>query len=242
MVISAFGWGNAVLAGQQISDVDYLMLTRKNLPHIQKVIQAAMEGTDQIHRPLYKVKRDARLSAWLPELQLDMGYTPDAGHGEFNYVRFETDYYKKDVEEYRWREVGNSDKMVYGAKLEWDLGALLWESDDQKLAEKYAKQSSMRRRRVVEISKRYRQLKDLLPADDSGSIPASGIADVLDHAIYLDSISDYLLTDALLRIKREEARAKPNAAKATLKKTGKASASPSKQEVSEILEMINALE
>ena len=185
---------------------EFLTLTRETIPSLQAVIQAAMDATRAEEVPLHVMKKRARRSALLPRLRVRMDYDLDA-RDDWNFTEDARRYaYSDRTKQDRWEKTGQNDRLSYGAYAEWDLAVFIWEKQDHQLAQQYAKQAGVTRRRVVEVSKRYAALISMLPRDDSGSVASSDIADVLDNAIYLDAITGELLSDTLIR-QQEEAEA-----------------------------------
>jgi hypothetical protein len=187
-----------------VSPQDYLALTKENLPHVQVVIQAALNASNIEDTSLSEMKKQARLSALLPRLRLRMDYDPNA-IDLYEYEANARQYDNGNTHD-RWERLGNTDdRLGYGGFVEWDLSALIWEEDDHLLAYQYAAQGGLKRRRIVEVTQRYMALEQLLPNDSSGSIEMSDIEAVLDNAIYLDQVTDYLLSDILIRLKAKGA-------------------------------------
>jgi hypothetical protein len=185
---------------------EFLSLTRETIPSLQAVIQGAMDATRAEKVPLHVMKKRARRSALLPRLRIRADYDLDA-YDNYGYVE-DARVYTYDggnqqdgrTKSDRWERTDQDDRFSYGAYAEWDLRVFIWEKQDQQLAQQYAKQGGVLRRRVVEVSKRYAALISMLPRDDSGSVASSDIADVLDNAIYLDAVTDQLLSDTLNRL------------------------------------------
>ena len=183
---------------------EFLTLTRKSIPSLQAVIQAAMDATRAEEVPLHVMKKRARRSALLPRLRVRMDYDLDA-RDDWNFTEDARLYAESGkTKQDRWEKTGQNDRLSYGAYAEWDLAVFIWEKQDHQLAQQYAKQAGVTRRRVVEVSKRYAALISMLPRDDSGSVASSDIADVLDNAIYLDAITDQLLSETVIRLQEEE--------------------------------------
>ena len=194
-------------AGQDgVKAGEFLSLTRKTIPSLQAVIQGALDATRAEKVPLHVMKKRARRSALLPRLRIRADYDLDA-YDNYGYVE-DARVYTYDggnqqdgrTKSDRWERTDQDDRFSYGAYAEWDLRVFIWEKQDQQLAQQYAKQGGVLRRRVVEVSKRYAALISMLPRDDSGSVASSDIADVLDNAIYLDAVTDQLLSDTLNRL------------------------------------------
>jgi hypothetical protein len=180
----------------------YLALTKENIPHIQVVIQAALDASDVEEVSLSEMKKQARRSALLPRLRLRADYDPNA-IDVYEYGANARQYADGSTWD-RWDRVGNTeDRLSYGGFVEWDLSALLWEWEDHNMAYQYAAQGGLKRRRIVEVSRRYTSLKNLLPDDSSGSVKKSDLEAVLNHAVYLDTITNHLLSDTLVRLKVE---------------------------------------
>ena len=194
-------------AGQNgASASELLTLTRQTIPSLQEVIQGAMDAGRGEQVSLYQMKKRARRSALLPRLRVRADYDLNA-YDNYGFVE-DARLYTYDggnqqdgrTKSDRWERTDQDDRFSYGAYAEWDLRVFIWEKQDQQLAQQYAKQGGVLRRRVVEVSKRYAALISMLPRDDSGSVASSDIADVLDNAIYLDAVTDQLLSDTLNRL------------------------------------------
>lgn len=199
----------ATAAPEGVKAGDYLKLTQENLPPMQVVIQDALDASDFENIPLHQMKKRARQSAWLPRLRLKMDYDLDA-YDNWAFTEDARNYtsgpYAGATKQDRWERSDSGDRLSYGAYAEWDLSVFVWEKFDHQLAEKYSKQGGTKRRRIIEVSKRYAVLHALLPSDDSGSVAASDVADVLDNAIYLDVITDYMLSDKIRWMEEEKKR------------------------------------
>ena len=198
-------------AGQNgVSAGELLTLTRQTIPSLQAVIQGAMDAGRGEQVSLYEMKKKARRSALLPRLRVRADYDLNA-YDNYGFVEdarvYQAGPEANTTKQDRLERTDTGDRFSYGAYAEWDLRVFIWEKQDQQLAQQYAKQGGVLRRRVVEVSKRYAALISMLPRDDSGSVASSDIADVLDNAIYLDAVTDQLLSDTLRRIANEEEQA-----------------------------------
>ena len=214
LAVCILAGGTFSQAGQEgVKAGEFLQLTRKTIPSLQAVIQGAMDATRAEKVPLHVMKKRARRSALLPRLRIRADYDLDAyDNWEFQedsriYTDTNTGLPTDQTKSDRWQRGDNDHRFGYGAYAEWDLRVFIWEKFDHQLAQQYAKQAGVTRRRVVEVSKRYAALISMLPRDDSGSVASSDIADVLDNAIYLDAITDQLLSKTLIRRQEEAAAA-----------------------------------
>lgn len=185
--------------GQKEGEVDYLKLTQENLPHRQVMIQAGLDYSDIDDYSLADNNRKIRMAALLPKLRLQAQLQED-GVPEYGYVdNFQTGSATID----RWNDTGDyGDRAVYGGYVEWDLSEVIWSRSMVSASQNKAREASVKRRRIVEISRRYTVLFGSLPKDSSESVRPGQIARILENAIYLDKITGYLLTDTLSQLER----------------------------------------
>ena len=193
------GWGFVLgivccfaQADQDEFKVDYLKLTQKNLPHRQVMIQAGLDYSDIDDYSLAEYNRKTRLAALLPKLRLQVQLQED-GVPEYGYV---DNYQVGSATIDRWNDNGEySDRPVYGGYVEWDLSEVVWSRSMVSASQNKAREASVKRRRIVEISRRYTVLFGSLPKDSSEAVKPGQIARILENAIYLDKITGYLLTN-----------------------------------------------
>ena len=212
--IAAGLWAVAVADQNGAQTADYLKLTRKNLPHVQVLIQEALDNMDILPDDLNSRKKRARLSALLPKIRVTGSLQEDAvpEYGMVNdFIMMERQYDNgNDLESSIDRHglTGEyDDRLVYGASVQWDLRNLIWSSPETQQAQQAARRSSSRRRRITEVSARYFALAAVLPDDSSGDVDDSDIGTVIEQALYLDRISGDYLSRILIAEQRREMQA-----------------------------------
>jgi len=190
---------------------DYLKLTRENLPHVQVLIQEALDNMDILPDDLISQKKRTRNSALLPKIRLMGSLTRDAvpEYGTVNDFstmerRFEDNNVvslQQDIDRYGLNGEYD-DRFFYGVSAQWDLGNLIWGAPENLQAQQTARKSSSRRRRITEVSARYFALAAVLPDDSSGEVDDSDVTTVIEQALYLDRISGNYLSRMLVVVQR----------------------------------------
>jgi len=176
---------------------DFLKMTRDDLPPVQILIKAALDNSKIVKTSLSEMKRSARRSAVLPVVRLDVDYDMDAANRN-QFTEVSQFFPESNRTIGGWNRVGFENRTTYGIYAEWDLANFIWERTDAQVADRYSRQGGLVRRRTIEVSQRYSKLKILLPAEPGEPIEDSDIAEILEHAIYLDAISGNALSARIL--------------------------------------------
>jgi hypothetical protein len=207
-VLSAWAGGRI-----SVDTADYLLLTRETLPHMQILIQAALDDMDVEQESYVSVKRRNQRAALFPKLRIQASYTEDATP-QYGYVEDWQTWVRTDVNSSaqnidRYDQTGNWDnRWGYGASLNWDLTRLVWSLEESQRAQQQSRLTSTKRRRIADVGKRYAVLAASLPADaDAGGVDAGEIVTVLQNAIYLDQMCGNIISDTLMNLKRREKQA-----------------------------------
>lgn len=193
-------------AAQAEQKVDYLKLTIENLPHMQVLIQAGLDSLDISDYSLAENNRHARLSALLPRFRVGATYTEDiVNNYEWVENYSESQNSGNPYSEDRHANVGNHhDRLQIYAQAIWDLDEAVWSRALAYGTQNLAREASSKRRRIVEIAKRYKALAAALPADSSEKVTKSDMALVIEHALYLDRVTGNYISSVLLDLERRQ--------------------------------------
>ncbi|QHI69173.1 hypothetical protein [Tichowtungia aerotolerans] len=192
----------AILSGTAyaVETADYLSLTREDLPHIQSVIQAALDRIDLNQSNLEALRKRTRRAALLPRFRVSgsiaegtvpqYGFIEDFSETVKDNNLIATDGIHAVNGDYR-------DRINYGASVTWDLSQLIWSNGEVSWSSTVSKQASVIRRRITEVSRRYTILAGSLPKDSSEKLRPANVPTVLEQAIYLDRMCGQIISETL---------------------------------------------
>lgn len=194
----------ACLAGaEHHADVDYMKLTRKSMPHMQCLVQGAINHLD-VHLDTDALTRGIKMGAFLPKFTARASYKPDGvdSYERLNYDAYsrynETDGYTESTRSVSEdKQSGYDSRTDWAVMLEWDLTRLFHSNDERTLSSRRVQKASLVRRRTVDIARRYALLMGALPADESEEADPGKMAMILENATILDVWTDGMLTQIL---------------------------------------------
>lgn len=188
---------------KEYSKVDYMKLTRKSVPHMQVLVQGALDNTG-IEVNSTKMTKAIRRGAFLPDLTLRTAYQPE-GLAEYEQLTYQASERRtlpsEDLESSRnvteHKQTGFTDRMDWGVTLEWDLTQLIHSNEERSLSARRVQWASLQRRRTVDVAKRYALLMGALPAEEDQAADPAKMAVILENAIMLDVWTGGMLTQVL---------------------------------------------
>ena len=185
-------------------DVDYMKLTRKSMPHMQCLVQGAINHLD-VHLDTDALTRGIKMGAFLPRFTARASYNPDGidSYDQLNYGAYSrynvTDGYTESTRSVSEdKQTGYDSRTDWGVSLEWDLTRLIHSNDERTLTSRRVQKASLVRRRTVDIARRYALLMGALPVDENEEADPGKMAIILENATILDVWTDGMLTQTLL--------------------------------------------
>ena len=183
--------------------VDYMKLTKKNLPNMQQLVQGALRATG-VYLDSAQMEKDIRRSAIYPDMTIRGHYYPEglSRYGELSYQSNQREdasgnITAEDVNEYK--QIGYGPRNEWALTFEWNLTKLIHSHEERSLSARRVQLASMKRRRTVDVARRYAQLMNALPEDDSDGADLGKIAIIYENALILDVWTDGMISRALDR-------------------------------------------
>ena len=181
--------------------VDYMKLTKKNLPNMQQLVQGALRATG-VYLDSAQMERDIRRSAIYPDMTIRGHYYPEglSRYGELSYQSNQREdasgnITAEDVNEYK--QIGYGPRNEWALTFEWNLTKLIHSHEERSLSARRVQLASMKRRRTVDVARRYAQLMNALPEDDADGADFGKIATIYENALILDVWTDGMISRAL---------------------------------------------
>lgn len=188
---------------ERYPDVDYMKLTRKNMPHMQCLVQGALNNLD-VHLDTDALTRGIKMGAFLPKFTARASYTPDGvnSYDRLDYLAYErynvdqayTESTRSVTED---KQTGYDGRTDWGVMLEWDLTKLFHSNDERTLTSRRIQKASLVRRRTVDVARYYSLLMGALPEDENEAADPGKMAVILESATILDVWTDGMLTQVL---------------------------------------------
>ena len=182
--------------------VDYMKLTKKNLPNMQQLVQGAIRATG-VYLDSAQMEKDIRRSAIYPDMTIRGHYYPEGStrYGQLSYQSSQsedtTSFSTEDVTEFK--QIGYGPRNEWALTFEWNLTKLIHSHEERSLSARRVQLASMKRRRTVDVARRYAQLMNALPEDDADSADFGKIAIIYENALILDVWTDGMISRALDR-------------------------------------------
>jgi len=181
--------------------IDYTMLTKKNLPNMQQLVQGALSTTG-IFLESAEMEKTIRNSAYYPDMTVRGYYYPEGSsrYGQLSYQSNERldssgNVTTEDVNEYK--QIGFGPRNEWALTFEWNLTKLIHSHEERSLSARRVQLASMKRRRTVDVARRYAQLINALPQDDTDDADPGKIAVICENALILDVWTGGMITRVL---------------------------------------------
>ena len=202
ILITVLCIGYLSLASDEVK-VDYMKLTKKNLPNMQQLVQGALRATG-VYLDSAQMERDIRRSAIYPDMTIRGHYYPEglSRYGELSYQSNQREdasgnITAEDVNEYK--QIGYGPRNEWALTFEWNLTKLIHSHEERSLSARRVQLASMKRRRTVDVARRYAQLMNALPEDNVEDADDGKIAIIYENALILDVWTGGMITRALDR-------------------------------------------
>ena len=202
ILVTALCLGFLSLASDKIK-VDYMKLTKKNLPNMQQLVQGALRATG-VYLDSDQMERDIRRSAIYPDMTIRGHYYPEglSRYGQLSYQSNQREdasgnITEEEVNEYK--QIGYGPRNEWALTFEWNLTKLIHSHEERSLSARRVQLASMKRRRTVDVARRYAQLMNALPEDDADGADFGKIAIIYENALILDVWTDGMISRALDR-------------------------------------------
>ena len=187
--------------GISVAKTDYMQLTKENMPHIQQLIQGALKATG-INLHSSELTHKIRKSALYPDLTIRGHYFPE-GVSEYDLLSYQLSRREESngnisvetVDEYK--QTGFSDRTEWAVTFEWNLTKLIYSHEERSLTGRRSQLASLKRRRSVDVARRYAQLYNVLPETKAEPADLGKMAIIYEHAIMLDVWTEGMITLAL---------------------------------------------
>jgi hypothetical protein len=202
--------GLNVLARTPDNDMDFSHLTSDNLPHIQVIIQRALDSAVGVDGSAMKERRRIRRSFWLPYVKATgrMYYEHDgdySGRADYESERYYLnpdrgpDYYKYEKVAYEDGEYGHWEPY-FEVYAQWSFDRLFYDTDELNMARRHAYSSQSKARLIQTVRKLYVELSGLLKEKGDEILQKTDpLAFRIDVAAsQLDWMTDFYLTDVVL--------------------------------------------
>jgi hypothetical protein len=202
---------------EDYSHIDYMKLNRKSMPHVQLLIQKALD-----HLEVNEIdgseewRQRFRRNGLYPKLQVFAAYAEEGvphkdwveyvsqdrydGSASYDSPPGGVDVKRRTTATYE--ATGHDPVLDWGVKLTWDLTQLVFNYDEHQVLYRKSTQASLVRRRTVDVSKRYALLMGALPEDEFEEADPGMMAVIFENASILDEWTDGLLTKVLENIER----------------------------------------
>ena len=189
-------------------NVDYLLLTRDNMPSPAEVIQGCLDNLDFDSESYESYMKKKKVAAWMPLLHVG-GEVQQDKLNDYDYVQnFQKDYNFNGSDNQGQtfggqQQTGYDDSVLLDVWAQWDLRDIVYDVDQQTLINAEVSNENERHFLYAEVSKRYGQLYSLLPKETGDKIPAARAVRLLESASILDAMSGFLISDALKNLSSE---------------------------------------
>ena len=202
ILVTALCLGFLSLASDEVK-VDYMKLTKKNLPNMQQLVRGALRATG-VYLDSDQMERDIRRSAIYPDMTIRGHYYPEglSRYGQLSYQSNQREdasgnITEEEVNEYK--QIGYGPRNEWALTFEWNLTKLIHSHEERSLSARRVQLASMKRRRTVDVARRYAQLMNALPEDDADGADFGKIAIIYENALILDVWTDGMISRALDR-------------------------------------------
>ena len=143
-----------------------------------------------------------RKSALYPDLTIRGHYFPE-GVSEYDLLSYQSNRREESngnisletVDEYK--QTGFSDRTEWAVVLEWNFTKLIHSHEERSLTARRTQLASLKRRRSVDVARRYAQLYNALPETKAEPADMGKMAIIYEHAIVLDVWTGGMITSAL---------------------------------------------
>jgi hypothetical protein len=187
--------------GISVAKTDYMQLTKENMPHMQQLIQGALKETG-INLHSSELTHRIRKSALYPDLTIRGHYFPE-GVSEYDLLSYQSNRREESngnisvetVDEYK--QIGFSDRTEWAVTFEWNFTKLIHSHEERSLSARRSQLASLKRRRSVDVARRYAQLYNVLPETKAEPADVGKMAIIYEHAIMLDVWTGGMITLAL---------------------------------------------
>lgn len=204
-----------VFSGELDGNVDYLLLTRENMPTPAMIIEGCLNNLDFDPESYDSYMKKKQAAAWLPLVHLG-GDIQQNRLNDYNYVdNYQVDYSYNAANSINngqtfggYQQTGYEDTYLVDLWVQWDLRNLLYDYDRQTVIVATANNENERHFLYAEVSQRYGNLYSLLPEDTGKKISASKASRIIENAAVLDAMSGFLISD-LLRATLQAAEEQP---------------------------------
>ena len=187
-------------AGDKVK-VNYMKLTKKNLPNMQQLVQGALRATG-VYLDSAQLKRAIRRSAIYPDMTIRGHYYPEGSsrYGQLSYQSSQSEdangnITEEEVNEYK--QIGYGPRNEWALTFEWNLTKLIHSHEERSLSARRVQLASMKRRRTVDVARRYAQLMNALPEDDADGADLGKIGIIYENALILDVWTDGMISRAI---------------------------------------------
>ncbi len=202
--------GACAASAEDFSHIDYMKLNRKNMPHVQSLIQGALHNLDIAIGSAASLNRKFRMNGLFPKLRTYATYRQD-GIAHKDWMEYTTaeryngddystppssDYYSRSSAE-SYSQTGYDSTLDWGVGLTWDLTDLVFSAEERSVISRKNSHASQIRRRTVDVGKRYALLMGALPPDETEEADPDMMAVILENASILDEWTGGLLTRIL---------------------------------------------
>ena len=117
-----------------------------------------------------QMEKDIRRSAIYPDMTIRGHYYPEgsARYRQLSYESSQTEdansFSTEDVTEFK--QIGYGPRNEWALTFDWNLTKLIHSHEERSLSARRVQLASMKRRRTVDVARRYAQLMNALPEDD----------------------------------------------------------------------------
>ena len=128
-------------------------------------------------------------------------YYPEGSsrYGQLSYQSSQSEdanaFSTEDVTEYK--QIGYGPRNEWALTFEWNLTKLIHSHEERSLSARRVQLASMKRRRTVDVARRYAQLMNALPEDDADGADLGKIAIIYENALILDVWTDGMISRAI---------------------------------------------
>jgi hypothetical protein len=196
------GGAITAFAGELDRNVDYLLLTRENMPTPAAMIEACLNNLDFDPESYESYMKKKRAAAWLPLFHVG-GEVQQDRINRYDYVdNYQVDYNTAGAVNNNqtfggYQQTGYDDSTYLDMWLQWDLRNIVYDYDRHLLIIAAANQENERHFLYSEVCKRYGKLYSLLPDKTGTKVSAGKAYRIIESASVLDAMSGFLISDAL---------------------------------------------
>jgi hypothetical protein len=166
-------------------NVDYLLLTRENLPAPALLMEACLENLDFDPESYDEYMKKQAKAAWMPLVHVGVEVQENRLN-DYNYVqnyqieRTPDDNFNRGQSFGGQSQTGYNDAVLLEAWAQWDLRDIVYYWDQQLAIGSEANIENERHFLYAEVSKRYGKLYSLLPDEPGDQIPAYRAVQLLE--------------------------------------------------------------